>query len=87
MADADGKVWRHDNFMRDVWRPARQRAGLHDVTIYDLRHSFISLMQGAGVPIADLAAATGHVRISTLQDIYTHALGRSFDGMRAALAR
>jgi integrase len=80
-----GKVWRYDNFLRDVWRPARERAGLSDVTIYDLRHSFISLMQEAGIPIADLAAATGHVRVSTLQDVYTHALGRSFDGMRDAL--
>ena len=68
----------------DVWRPARERAGLPDVTIYDLRHSFISLMQEAGVPVADLAAATGHVRVSTLQDVYTHALGRSFDRMRSA---
>ena len=81
-----GKVWRYDNFMRDVWRPARQRAGLTDVTIYDLRHSFISLMQEAGVPVADLAAATGHERVSTLQDIYTHALGRSFGTMRSALS-
>jgi integrase len=81
-----GKIWRYDNFLRDVWRPARTRAGLHDVTIYDLRHSFISLMQEANVPIADLAATTGHERISTLQDTYTHALGRSFDRMRHALA-
>jgi hypothetical protein len=43
------------------------------VTIYDLRHSFISLMQEAGVPVADLASATGHERVPTLQDIYTHA--------------
>ena len=55
------------------------------MTIYDLRHSFISLMQEAGIPIADLATVTGHVRVSTLQDVYTHALGRSFDSMRAAL--
>lgn len=43
-------------------------------------------MQEANVPIADLAATTGHERISTLQDTYTHALGRSFDRMRHALA-
>ena len=54
--------------------------------MYDLRHSFISLMQEAGVSVADLAAATGHQRVSTLQDIYTHAIGRSFDRMRAARA-
>jgi integrase len=81
-----GRVWRYDNFRRDVWQRARKRAGLDDVTMYDLRHSFISLMQEAGVPVADLAAATGHERVSTLQDIYTHAVGRSFDRMRAALA-
>ena len=38
------------------------------------------------MPVADLASATGHERVSTLQDIYTHAVGRSYDGMRAALA-
>jgi integrase len=43
-----GRVWRYDNFQRDVWRPARRRAGLSEVPIYDLRHSFISLMQEEG---------------------------------------
>ena len=80
-----GKVFWYDNFQRRVWKPARTRSGLGDVTIYDLRHSFISLMQEAGVPVADLASATGHQRVSTLQDVYTHAVGRSFDRMRSAL--
>jgi hypothetical protein len=85
-ADRSPSAGRYDNFQRDVWRPARRRAGLTDVTMYDLRHSFISLMQEEGVPVADLASATGHERVSTLQDIYTHAVGRSYDRMRAALA-
>jgi integrase len=80
-----GKVWRASNFHRMVFGPARRKAGLPNVTMYDLRHSFISLMQEASVPIADLAACTGHVRVSTLQDVYTHALGRSEERMRAAL--
>jgi integrase len=80
-----GKVWRLSNFYRKVFGPARKRAGLSGVTMYDLRHSFISLMQEAGIPVADLASCTGHVRVSTLQDVYTHALGRSSERMRGVL--
>jgi integrase len=82
-----GRVWHASNFYRDVFVPTRKAAKMEGVTIYDLRHSWVSLMQEAGVPIGDLALASGHSRISTLQDTYTHALGRSEEQMRAVLRR
>lgn len=89
-----GKVWWLDNFRHRVFQPAAIKAGFGKLVEdryvglapYDLRHSFISLMQEAGVPVADLAKRTGHQRISTLMDVYTHALGRSDDRMREVLS-
>jgi integrase len=80
-----GHVWWPSNWYRDVFKDARERASLPYVTPYDLRHSFISLMHEAGIPDAEIAACSGHRRISTLRDVYTHPLGRSMDAMRDAL--
>ncbi len=43
-----GLMWRKDNFMARVFRPARRRAGIEDVTFHDLRHTYASLMIAAG---------------------------------------
>jgi integrase len=82
-----GKIWWPSNWYRDVFKDARDRVGLSDVTPYDLRHSFVSLMHEAGVPDAEVAACTGHKRVSTMRGIYTHPVGRSVDRMRAVLKR
>ena len=54
MADIDG-----------AWQSIRAKAGLHDVRIHDIRHSFASraLALGEGLPI--IGRLLGHRRIET----------------------
>ena len=54
MADIDG-----------AWQTIRARAGLHDVRIHDIRHSFASraLALGEGLPI--IGRLLGHRRVET----------------------
>lgn len=75
-----GRLWRADNWRRDVWLPARERSGVA-CSPQDLRHSFVTLLRAAGVDPADLAAMTGH-SVATASGHYTHALGRSYEQVR-----
>jgi integrase len=68
-----GRPWRVRNFYRDVWEPARQRAG-GDFTVYDLRHTFSSRLLAAGIPLIEVAGCMGH---STTSRVYAHATGES----------
>jgi integrase len=44
----NGAMWRKDNFMARVFRPAVRRAELGGLTFHDLRHTYASLMVAAG---------------------------------------
>ena len=76
-----GKPWGIRNFYRDIWDPARQRAGV-DFTLYDLRHTFSSRLLAAGIPLVEVAAWMGHsLRAggaevdNTTSRVYAHATG------------
>ena len=75
-----GKVWRYDNWRRDVWNPAVAVAGL-DIRPHEMRHSYVSLLSADGIDEADLSAITGH-SVETMVGVYRHPLGRSFDEVR-----
>ena len=53
------------------WDTARKRAGLEDVRIHDLRHSFASFLINAGRGIYEVANLLGHTQLSTTQR-YAH---------------
>jgi integrase len=44
----NGTVWRKDNFMARVFRPAVRRAQLQPLRFQDLRHTYAALMVAAG---------------------------------------
>jgi len=76
-----GRPWGVRNFYRDVWDPARKRAGV-DFTLYDLRHTFCSRLLAAGIPLVEVAAWMGHsLRAggaevdNTTSRVYAHATG------------
>lgn len=77
---ATGKLWRYNNWRRDVWLPARRAADIN-ITPHEMRHSYVSLLAAEGVDEADLGAITGH-GLATLVGVYRHPLGRSFDQVR-----
>ena len=59
------KPGRHMTDIDGAWETIRARAGLHDVRIHDIRHSFASraLALGEGLPI--IGRLLGHRRVET----------------------
>ena len=53
------------------WDTARQRAGLPDVRIHDLRHSFASFLVNAGRSLYEVQKILGHTQVRTTQR-YAH---------------
>ena len=47
------------------WYRVRKRAGLEDVRIHDLRHSFASIALALGEPLAMIGKLLGHSKIQT----------------------
>lgn len=78
-----GRVWRYSNWKRQVWVPARDRAGI-TATPHDFRHSWVTHLAAAGVDAADLAEMAGHSE-QVAARVYTHALRRSFDQVKAVI--
>ena len=62
---AGRKVGSHLTDMQHPWRRIRARAGLDDVRIHDLRHSFASggLLVGEGLPM--IGKLLGHTQVQT----------------------
>jgi integrase len=85
-----GSLWSQRNLYRDVIEPAREAAGL-SFTLYDARHTFMSTLMAAGVPLPEVAAYRGHsvgelsavaaddrrLRSQTTLAVYTHATGQA----------
>jgi integrase len=80
---ATGRLWRAQNFYRDVWTPAKLVTGL-DPTPHELRHSYVSNLRAAGIDDADLASVAGQ-RVETMVSVYTHALQRSHEAIREVI--
>lgn len=55
----------------NAWNSARTEAGLPDLRIHDLRHSFASALVNNGVPIYDVQKLLGHQSIKTTER-YSH---------------
>lgn len=52
-----------------------ERAGLPQVSLHDLRHTFASMLNNANVDIAMISRELGHSNINVTLGIYTHAFG------------
>jgi integrase len=67
-----GAMWRKDNFMARVFRPAVRRAELDGLTFHDLRHTYASLMVAAGVTPHVIAEQLGHRDARLVLQRYGH---------------
>jgi integrase len=55
----------HVHDLQPTWKSIRKQAGIPDVRIHDLRHSFASFMIKNGVSIFEVSKLLGHRSIST----------------------
>ena len=56
-----------------------KKAGVHRLTLHDLRHSHATFLLSKGVNIVSLSRRLGHERVSTTLDIYSHVLKEDDD--------
>lgn len=77
------KAGRHYVGLEKAWSKLRARAGLADLRLHDLRHSFASAGAGAGESLMMIGALLGH-RSPTMTQRYAHL---SDDPVRAAADR
>jgi integrase len=82
-----GAVWRKDNFMSRVFRPAVRRAGLTPLRFHDLRHTYAALMVAAGAHPKLLQAQLGHTSINVTLNTYGHLFPDAFADVGPALDR
>lgn len=57
--------------IHDAWHTARKRAGLEDVRMHDLRHSFASILINSGRSLYEVQHLLGHTQVKTTER-YAH---------------
>jgi len=68
--------------------PARRiGAGLRRITLHESRHTTLTLMEHAGVPISIISKWAGHYDSAFTQRTYVHANENDLKAGRRALAR
>ncbi len=82
-----GSVWRKDNFMARIFRPAARRAHLAPLRFHDLRHTYAALMVAAGAHPKLLQAQLGHTSINVTLNTYGHLFPDAFADVGPALDR
>jgi len=68
----DGGLIDQGNWRRRVFKKALQKAGLREIRIHDLRHTYATLRISKGDNIADVSKQLGHYSIKLTLDAYTH---------------
>jgi len=60
-----GGAKRHQTEVRRAWLKVCEAAGLRDVRLHDLRHSYASLLVSAGRSLPEIGALLGHRQVAT----------------------
>jgi integrase len=62
------------NLVQRCFKPLLRRAGLPNLRLYDLRHSFATLALREGVPARLVSEQLGHASVAFTLDVYGHVL-------------
>ena len=65
-------TWLDESKVRKVFSQLLEKANLSSFRVYDLRHTFASLLLAQGVPITYVSAQLGHSRPTTTLQWYAH---------------
>jgi len=60
------------NFIRRIFKRVLSRAGLREVRIHDVRHTYASILLSAGAPVIYVKDQLGHSSIQMTVDVYGH---------------
>jgi integrase len=77
----------HPEWYTDEFGRLLRRAGLRRITLHDSRHTTLTLMEHAGVPISIISKWAGHYDSAFTQKTYVHASEEDLQRGQAALAR
>jgi|SRR5215467_1393274 len=68
-----------------IWNRARVEAGLPTLRIHDLRHTHVTWLISAGVPLTAIMRRLGHTSIAVTSDLYGHLLPSVDESILSAL--
>ena len=77
----------HPEWYSDEFGRLLKRIGLRRITLHDSRHTTLTLMEHAGVPISIVSKRAGHYDAAFTQRTYVHASNDDLEQGRKALAR
>jgi integrase len=77
----------HPEWYSDEFGRLLRRIGLRRITLHDSRHTTLTLMEHAGVPISIVSKWAGHYDAAFTQRTYVHASTEDLERGRKALAR
>ena len=77
--------WTTPNNFRREFNRIFAKAGLSDWHPHELRHSAVSLLSAAGVPIENVADVMGHTTTRTTEAVYRHSVLPTATGAAAAM--
>lgn len=66
----DGQPLNPSNVRRDIWLPLKNRAGVRNLDLYSLRHTFVTFALGEDTDRHSVARAIGHARSDIVDKIY-----------------
>lgn len=69
---AKGTIMRRNNLHRRSYKPLLKKAGLPDIRLYDLRHTFATLIFENDEQLKLVSEMLGHSSIRQTADTYTH---------------
>ena len=82
----DGKPFR-PNYLSELFSKFLADNDLPKIVLHELRHTFTSLSNQAGIPAYNIGKALGHSTLATTQKIYTHLLGNMlYETFRASFS-
>jgi hypothetical protein len=67
-----GTIMRRNNLHRRSYKPLLKRAGLPNIRLYDLRHTFATLMFESSEQLKLVSEMLGHASVKQTADTYTH---------------
>jgi integrase len=62
------------NVRRDIWLPLKKRAGVPELDLYSLRHTFATLGRTSGESAFNVSRALGHSRSALVDQVYAYSL-------------